>query len=167
MITGYERQRLASECRSMAYRHEFTAEAVADVLGLTLSGTTRYDHDAWYRLADLISPGDSDVRAAWVKSPVSRAQVSYFRDKMLMLAGRIEGDAESEENCVLTGVNDENELVYTRLDMARKERSIVQAMKDALEVRDRADIERIPLVDIMAEISAAMTGGKEDCDADR
>ncbi len=56
MITDGERRLIASECREMAYRSEFTAKAVARVLGLTLSGTTRYDHDAWYRLADLIDP---------------------------------------------------------------------------------------------------------------
>ena len=57
MTAGYEeRCRVAGECRECAYRHEFTGRAVAAAIGAHVSGTTRYDHDAWYRLADLIAP---------------------------------------------------------------------------------------------------------------
>lgn len=58
MVTDDDRRRIASECRERAYREEFTGEAVARVIGTFTSGTTRYDHDAWYRLADLIAPDD-------------------------------------------------------------------------------------------------------------
>lgn len=78
MVTDGERRYLASECREMAYREQFTAEAVANVLGLTLSGTTRYDHDAWYRLADLISPG----RACSSAQRVDRERLMDLADKI-------------------------------------------------------------------------------------
>lgn len=56
MVTNDERRRVASECRERAYREEFTGEAVARTIGAFTSGTTRYDHDAWYRLAAVIDP---------------------------------------------------------------------------------------------------------------
>ncbi len=55
-VTDDERRRIALECRERAYREEFTGEVVARTIGTFTSGKSRYDHDAWYRLADLIEP---------------------------------------------------------------------------------------------------------------
>ena len=72
-----ERRRIASECRERAYREEFTGEAVARTIGTFTSGASRYDHDAWYRLADLI---DTDLGSAEVQtSQVPKRDVTATR----------------------------------------------------------------------------------------
>lgn len=59
VVTYEEKKRIAAECRETAYRKQFTGEEVAHVIGSQVTGTTRYDHDAWYRLANLIEPEGS------------------------------------------------------------------------------------------------------------
>lgn len=63
MIDGNLRAGVARELREMAYRERFEGGIIARIIGAPYSGTARYDHDAWYRLADMVEP-DADIREA-------------------------------------------------------------------------------------------------------
>ena len=56
MIDDNLRASVARELREMAYRERFDGRIIARIIDAPCSGTVRYDHDAWYRLADMIEP---------------------------------------------------------------------------------------------------------------
>ena len=59
-IAARLRASVARELREMAYRERFEGSIIARIIGAPYSGTVRYDHDAWYRLADMVEP-DPDI----------------------------------------------------------------------------------------------------------
>ena len=61
-IAARLRASVARELREMAYRERFEGSIIARIIGAPYSGTVRYDHDAWYRLADMVEP-DPDICA--------------------------------------------------------------------------------------------------------
>lgn len=133
MVTDDDRRRIASECWERAYREEFTGEAVAQTIGTFTSGTTRYDHDAWHRLAELVEPAPTRSDRGPTSDPTERGIGSIYD----WCFERIEGADGAEDYLYCTIMSAIEEYRHPERVTARTARPVDRgALLDVLDEMD-------------------------------